>query len=136
MAKKVLVDCFLSIAGNDLTTYTKKVAVPIEVEEQDTTTYGSGGWHERLGGLKDGNLDVEFLQDYAAAAIDSILWPLLGTVVTFEVRPTQAAAGASNPKWTGSVLISKLEPVSGSVGDVATMGVSWPTSGAVTRAVA
>lgn len=136
MAKMVLTAQFLSINGTALSSYTKKAELSIEVEDKDVTTYGSLGWTERIGGLKSGELAVEFLQDFAASQLDSIMWPLLGTVVPFEVRPDQAAVGTSNPKWTGSILIKAWNPIEGSVGDEATVGVSFPTSGAVTRATA
>jgi hypothetical protein len=132
----VLTSETLIIAGNNLSAYTKKAEVGVEVDEKDVTNFASGGWKEVLGGIKSGELSCDFLQDFAAAGLDSILWPLFGTVVTFEVRPTSAVAGASNPKWTGNVLIKELNPISGSVGDEATQGLSFPTSGPVVRAVA
>jgi hypothetical protein len=136
MAKMVLLAEYLSLNGTDLSSYTRKAEVSVEVEDKDVTTYASLGWKEILGGLKSGELGIEFLQDVAATKIDSIMWPLLGTVVTFEVRADQAAVGTSNPKYTGSVLIKSWNPIEGSVGDEASVGVSYPTSGAVTRAVA
>lgn len=136
MAKMVLLASFVSINGTDLSTYANKIELSTEVEEKDVTTYGSLGWKEVLGGLKSGTLACEFKQDIAATKLDSIMWPLLGTVVAFEVRLDQAAVGTSNPKYTGSVLIKEWKPIQGSVGDDASVGVSYPTSGAVTRATA
>jgi hypothetical protein len=134
MAKMVLTASYLSVAANVLSTYATKIELSVEVEEKDVTTYGSAGWKEVLGGIKSGTLALEFKQDAAASALDSIMWPLLGTVVAFEVRLDQAAVGVSNPKYTGSILIKEWNPLQGSVGDDATVGVSFPTSGAVTRA--
>ena len=136
MPKMVLLAEYLSLAGNDLSSNTNKAEVAVEVEEKDVTTYGSDGWKEVLGGLKSGTIAIEFKQDFAAAALDAIMWPLLGTVVPFEVRPDQAAASASNPSYTGNLLIKAWNPVTGSVGDEASVSVSYPTSGAVTRATA
>lgn len=136
MAKMVLLAQYLALNGTDLSDYTRKAELSIEVEDKDVTTYGSLGWKTLLGGLKSGELSIEWLQDVAATKIDSIMWPLLGTVVTFEVRADQAAVGASNPKYTGSVLVKGWNPIEGSVGDEASVGVTYPTSGAVTRAVA
>lgn len=136
MAKMVLLAEYLSLNGTDLSSYTRKAEVAVEVEDKEVTTYASLGWKEILGGLKSGELGIEFLQDVAATKIDSIMWPLLGTVVTFEVRADQAAVGTSNPKYTGSVLIKSWNPIEGSVGDEASVGVTFPTSGAVTRATA
>lgn len=136
MAFMVLTSEYLSLNASDLSAYTNKAELTVEVDEKDVTTYASAGWKKVIGGLKSGGLSVEFKQDYAAAALDSILWPLFGTVVAFEVRPTSAAVGTSNPKWTGEVLIKELKPIQGGVGDEASMSVSFPTSGAVTRATA
>jgi hypothetical protein len=130
----VLLAEYVALNGVDLSTYTKKGELATKVEEKDVTTYGSQGWKELLGGLKSGELGLDFFQDVAAAALDSIMWPLLGTVVSFEVRASNAAVSASNPKYSGNVLINAWNPLSGSVGDEASVGVSYPTSGAVARA--
>lgn len=136
MPKMVLLAEYVAINGTDLSDYTKKAELTTKVEEKDVTTYGSDGWKVLLGGLKSGELGLDFLQDVAASALDSIMWPLLGTVVTFAVRADNAAVGASNPEYTGSVLINAWNPIQGSVGDEATVGVTYPTSGAVDRATA
>ncbi|MGW3416463.1 hypothetical protein [Streptomyces phaeochromogenes] len=136
MPKMVLLAEFVSLNGTDLTEYCRKAELSTEVEDKDVTTYASLGWKELLGGLKSGELGLEFLQDVAATKLDSIMWPLLGTVVTFEVRLSQAAVGTSNPKYSGSVLVNGWNPVEGSVGDEASVSVGYPTSGAVARATA
>lgn len=135
MAKMVLLASYLSLNANALSANANKIELSVEVEEKDVTTYGSAGWKEVLGGLKSGTLAIEFKQDVAASALDSIMWPLLGSVVPFEVRLDQAAVGASNPKYTGFVLIKEWKPLSGSVGDDAQVSVSYSTSAAVTRAI-
>ncbi|MEU1775331.1 hypothetical protein ABZ501_20245 [Streptomyces sp. NPDC019922] len=136
MAKMVLLAAFVSIGGNDLSSYARKAELTVEVEDKDVTTYASLGWKEVLGGLKSGELGLEFLQDVAATKIDSIMWPLLGTVVPFVVRLDSAPKSTSNPEWTGSVLINGWNPIEGSVGDEASVSVGYPTSGAVARATA
>lgn len=135
MPKMVLLNAFVSLNSTNLSTNANKIELTWDAEEKDVTTYGSGGAKEVLGGLKSGTLAIEFKQDFAASALDSIMWPLLGTVVPFEVRSDQAVVGASNPKWTGSVLIKEWKPIQGSVGDEASVGVSFPTSGMVVRAI-
>lgn len=134
MPKMVLLAEYLSINANVLNTYTKKAELTVEVEEKDVTNYASLGWKEVLGGLKSAELSCEFLQSFTAAELDAIMWPLLGTVVPFEVRADQAAVGVSNPKYTGNILITGWNPLTGSVGDEATVSQGFPTSGAVTRA--
>lgn len=136
MAKTVLTASYVALNAVDLSAYTSKIELQLEVEEKDSTTFGSGGWHENLGGIKSGSLALTFKQDVAASALDSIMFPLFGTVVTFEVRLSNAVVGTSNPKYTGSVLVRQWNPIGGSVGDVAEVSVTFPTTGAVARATA
>src|SRR6266540_7090025 len=133
MAKFVLFAEYVNINANDLSASGASGELAVEVADEDATTFGSGGWEEKLGGLKSASLKVKFKQDMAAAAIDSIIWPLLGTVVSFEIRATQGARSTSNPAYTGNLLISKWTPIGGDVGKIAEVDVDWPTSGAVAR---
>jgi hypothetical protein len=134
MAKFALTAAYVALNGTDLSAYGMSAQLQIEAESKDTTTFGSNGWHEEISGIKSASLALGFKQDVAASAIDSIMFPLLGTVVTFEIRATQSAVGTSNPKYTGSVNIRQWNPISGSVGDVAEVSVTYPTTGAVSRA--
>ncbi|GGS87659.1 hypothetical protein GCM10010156_52720 [Planobispora rosea] len=136
MPKMVLLASHLTIAGNDLSDRCAKIELTAEVEEKDVTTYASAGWKEVLGGLASGTLSVRFKQDYAASEVDATMWALFLTrsPQTFSVRADQAAVGASNPSYSGQALIKQWKPLAGSVGDVAEVDVSWPTSGAITRA--
>lgn len=136
MAKMVLTASYLALNGVDRSSSTSKIELATEVEEKDVTTFASLGWVELLGGLKSGSLSVGFKQDVADAALDDTMWALFGTVVTFEVRLSNAAVSTNNPKYTGSVLIKEWKPIAGSVGDVAEVEVEFPTTGAVTRAEA
>lgn len=133
MAKMVLLNQMLLLNGTDVSAYCTKAELSIDAENKDVTTFGSAGWKESIGGLKSGTLAIEFQDDYAVSALDSILWPLLGTVVTFEVRPTNAARGTSNPAYTGSVLVTNHDAIKGGVGDDATVSISLPTTGAILR---
>jgi hypothetical protein len=132
MAIYVFLDGYLNLNSNTLSTSAKKITLNATVVDQKTTAFGAT-WESRLGGLKDGKLSVTFNQDVSAAALDSIMWPLLGTVFTFEVRATSGARSTSNPGYTGSILLTEWTPIDGSVGDLAEVTISVPTSGAVLR---
>lgn len=135
MAKQAILAGYLALNGTDLSTYVKSAAVNVEVDPLDSTTFGSAGWMENIAGLKSATLEATALNDVAAAAIDSVIWPLLGTVVTFEVRLNNTTVSTSNPKYTGSVLVTGHN-VGGEVGSLAQLDWSFPTSGAITRATA
>lgn len=129
----VLLDAYISISGNVVSDHGNKVEIPVKVEEKKTTTFGQT-YETMVGGLKSASLKLSFLNDFTAANLDTIFWPLLGSVVTFEIRPTSGTVTSVNPKYTGSILVNGWTPVSGSVGDLVMVDVDFPTSGTVTRA--
>ncbi len=134
MPKMVLTASFLSVNAVDRSDRTKKIELTAEVEEKDVTTFASLGWKEVLGGIKSGGVSATFLNDTAAGNLDEAMWALLGTVVPFEVRLSNAAVSTSNPKYTGNMLVKSWAPLAGGVGDTAEVEVDWPTSGVITRA--
>lgn len=136
MPKLVLTASYLALNAVDRSSWVSKIELAVEVEEKDVTVFTSLGWKEVLGGIKSGSIAITFKNDMADDSLDELMWALLGTVTTFEVRAVNTTVGASNPKYTGSVLIKNWTPVAGSVGDVNEASFTYPTSGAVTRAIA
>lgn len=136
MAAFAMTDCYVALNGTDRSSYIKAVTLNVDVAELDATDFADAAWTVPIAGMKSGSLALTFNQDVANSAIDSVLWGLLATTVTFEVRATNSAVSTSNPKYTGSVLINGWAPLSGSVGDLAEVSVTFPLSGAVTRATA
>lgn len=133
MGKKVLLDAQLAISSTDVTQWCAKVELEDEFEDKETTTFASGKAKEYLGGLESGSVGISFKNDYAVAALDSVMWGLRRSVVTFATRADAGAVTTSNPQYGGSILINKWTPISGSVGDVAEVDVTFPLSGPMTR---
>jgi len=90
LAKFVLTDASVTINSVDLSDHVASVTLDITADEIEETAFGQT-FKSRLGGLKDGSLSVDFHQDFAASEVDATLWPLLGTVTTFEIKPTSDA---------------------------------------------
>ncbi len=88
----------------------------------------------RIGGLKDSSVSITFLNDFAASKVYATLKDLLGTAVNVTVQPVAGSATATNPKKTGSCLITELPFIDGSVGDLAEVSVTWPVTGAISTA--
>ena len=88
----------------------------------------------RIGGLKDSSVSITFLNDFAASKVYATLKDLLGTAVNVTVQPVAGSATATNPKKTGSCLVTELPFIDGSVGDLAEVSVTWPVTGAITTA--
>ena len=135
MAKQILKDVTVSVGGVALGTSVKSVEISLTADAKETTAFGDG-WTQRIAGLKDGSIKIDFLQDYAAASVEATLFPLFGTLATVVIVPNTGTVSATNPSYTAVCLVNQLSPVAGAVGDVATQSVTWPTSGTVTKAVA
>tara|TARA_R110002110_G_scaffold394420_2_gene608555 strand:+ start:640 stop:1050 length:411 start_codon:yes stop_codon:yes gene_type:complete len=85
----------------------------------------------RIGGLKDSSVSITFLNDFAASEVYITLAALLGTAVPVTITPTSAAVSATNPKKTGTCLVTELPFIDGSVGDLAEVSITWPVTGAI-----
>ncbi|GAA5048177.1 hypothetical protein HNP84_000228 [Thermocatellispora tengchongensis] len=134
MAVLALTNEYVEINGVNLSDRVRAGTLTVEAAQLDPTAMGDG-WTRVTGGLKSGQLAIEFIDDFAAGEVDATLWPLFGTVVPFEVRPTADAVGVGNPSYTGEVFIAQ-HVVGGSIGELAAKSVTYPTSGPVARATA
>ena len=133
MAKFVLTDASVLLNSVNLSDHVASVTLDITAEEILTTSMGET-FQSRTGGLKSGQLSIEFQQDFAASGVDATLFPLLGSTTAFVVKPTSGSVSSTNPSYSGSVLVNQHIPVANAVGELATMSVSFPTSGTITRA--
>lgn len=135
MAVIVCTDFVVTIGGTDLSDHVQEVTLNLELEDLDSTAMGTNGWRSREAGLKDGSFTITFLQDFAASEVDATLWAAFGTKVTVTAKPTSASTSATNPQYSASALINQ-HTVGGQVGQLGQVQVTFPTSGAVTRATA
>ena len=135
MAKIVMTNANVTLGGTDISDYVASVTLTTSVNEVETTSFGSGGAVQRVGGLQDNSVTLDLHQDYSA--IEGLVYPLIGSTTSLVVKPNGTAVGTANPSYTtNSVLITEWTPVNGAVGELATISVTWPISGTVTKAVA
>ena len=135
MAKFVTTDYKVTINGTEFSTSLASVELAIESDDVETTAFGST-FRTRIGGLKAASLTLEFMQDFGASSVDATLFPLLNTLATVVMVPTSSAVSSTNPSYTATCLVNQYSPLASSVGDLATLSVTWPTSGTVSRATA
>ena len=133
MAKFVLTDASLVINSVDLSDHVASVTLELNSEEIDTTAMGST-FMSKTGGLKSGTLSIDFQQDFASSEVDATMFPLFGGTTAFVLKATSGSVSATNPSYSGSILVNQHIPVANAVGELATMSVSFPTSGTITRA--
>ena len=132
MARYVFIDGYLLINAVNMSAMAKKITLKTSADNKPVPAFGDT-YTVRLGGLKDYALDVDFNQDMAPAQVDALLFPLLGTVQTFEVRATSLAASTANPAYRGSILVQDYTPIDGSVGDLAIAPASFPGAATLLR---
>jgi hypothetical protein len=132
MAKIVLTNANVQLAGTDISSYVKQVTLTTSVNEVETTAFGNTA-KTRVAGLLDNKIQLDIQQDYSA--VEGLVYPLIGgTAVTVIVRPNgTGAASTANPQYQAQVLVTEWMPVNGAVGDLATASVSWPISGTITK---
>ena len=138
MAKFYIKEPKITLNGtaNDVSSAARSVEISLEADDVETTNFGSAGWRERIGGLKGGSVSIEWLDDVASGAIDGVIFNLFGGTAAMTVRTGGTAAiGTSNPEYQFTVLVNQTAS-GGAVGDLATKSVTWPITGAVTRATA
>ena len=137
MARIVLTDAYVKLNNVDLSDHIASVEIAQSFDSIETTAFGDAG-RTRTGGLEDSSVTLSFHQDFAAASVDQTIAPLVGGTAAFEIRAvgTATAVSATNPKWTGTVLVTEWSPLSGAVGELSTADVTWPVSGQVTRGTA
>lgn len=128
MAKVVLKDCYIVVNGTNFSDHVSAVTVNLSKDDVETTSF-SGGGRERMAGLKDDSFELTFQQDFAAANVDAVLYPLYDEETEFdiEVRPTSSAVSATNPKYTGTCILLEYSPLDGKVGDLSETKVKIPT---------
>lgn len=133
MAKFAATDYKVTVNGTNLSTNLNSVELSIEADDLETTAFGSE-WRSRIGGLKTGSVTLSFLQDFGAGSVDATLFPLFNTLATVVITPTSSTVSSTNPSYTAVALVNQYMPFASSVGDIATLSVTWPTSGTITRA--
>jgi len=133
MAKLVLTNPQITIAGTDLSSSISSVTLDTKYDIVETTAFGDTA-KKRVAGLADNSISIEFFQDFAASQVEATIYPLLGTATTVVVKPVSTTTGSTNPSYTVSAVVSEWQPLKGGIGQLATASVTWPVSGAITKA--
>lgn len=134
MAKIVLTNAYVSIGGTDLSDAISSVSLSTTRDAVETTAFGSTAARTRVGGLADNSVTLEFHQDFATSEVEQTIYPLLGTTTTVIINANGSSTTTTNPSYTFTALVTEWTPVNGAVGELATASVTWPISGAITKA--
>jgi len=128
MGKFILTNVRLFTGAADLTGASNKLEISAEVEDKETTNFGSGGWKEFRGGLAATEISAEGQWEAGdPSMVDNERWAALGGLGPWTAAPDGAAVGAL--AYVTNAL-SGMYKLGGEVGDVAPWTgeakSSWP----------
>ena len=133
MAKIVLTNPSITIGGVDLSDHINNITLETKYDIVETTTFGSTA-KTRVAGLADNQISIDFMQDFGSSSVEATIYPLLGTTTSIVIKPVACSTTSTNPQYTVSALVADWTPLKGGVGQLATASVTWPVSGAITKA--
>ena len=122
----------VKINSIDLSDHVKSITLNRTFDELEVTAMGDSS-HKFTKGLESSTLTLSFLSDTAAASVNATLQAAWGTTVTFTLIQTKGTAvSATNPVYTGSILVNKTTDLNGAVGDIATQDITFTINSVVT----
>jgi hypothetical protein len=133
MARIVLTNASVTFASTDVSSYVSSITLSTSLDVVDTTSFGNTA-RTRVAGLADNQVTIEFFQDFGSGLLESIVYPTIGTSAAMIIKPVAGSTTATNPSYSFNALVSEWQPLSGAVGELATASVTWPISGAITKA--
>ena len=132
----VLTNAKVLVNAVDLSAWCRSVKIHYSAEVPETTAMGATS-KTRLPSLKDWSMDLEFNQDFAGAAVDATLFPLVGAAAfTVDVQPVNGARSVTNPSFTGLALLQDYPPLGQKVGEVAVTTIKVVGAGVMSRLTA
>lgn len=135
MSKTVLTNVSVLVNSVNLSAWVDTVTLEQSYADVDTTAFGQTA-KTRIAGLGDHKCTLDFQQDWALAAVEATILPLVGTLTQVVVTvPNATTASSTNPAYTFTVLVTSWKDVDGKIGDLSKSSVTWPVSGAIAYTV-
>lgn len=150
MANIVLTDCKVvfggviatGIGGTNFSDQISSVTISTVHDTVDITPTQSGSgkiYKEVIAGVGTNTVSFEFYQDFTDNALEEYFNGIsnatskVGLIETCFVRPKNTNISQSNPEYRFETLITEWTPLNGAVGQISTISVNWPISGAIEK---
>jgi hypothetical protein len=119
--KFVLKKPVITIDGTNLTKRISQLNIDLPDDEVDMTTFGSDYKATEMG-MRDASMGLNVFQDFGAAQVDAVLWPLKNESKKFitKAQPFEGEVSAENPCYVMGGKLFNYNPISGSVGEAST----------------
>jgi hypothetical protein len=124
----------VKINSVDLSDHVKSITLNRQFDELEVTAMGDSS-HRFVKGLESSTLTLDFLNDDSAGSVLATLQAAWGTSVAFTLIQTKGTAvSATNPLYSGMVLVNKTTDINGAVGDISTQQITFTINSVVTVA--
>lgn len=133
MAKIAAAKTNLSINAVAIEDEGTSISLDVKQEVIDVAAFSQSG-PEKVVGNYDWSAKVDGNADFASGQGDATIFAMLGSAgVAMDLDPTGTSAGASNPHYTGNLVLESYSLKFG-VGAAAQYSASFQGTGALTRA--
>jgi len=93
-------------------------------DELEVTAMGDSA-HKFVKGLEASTIQLDFLNDTAAANVNATLQAAWGTTVPLTLKQTSAATSATNPLYSTTVLVNNTQDINGGPADISTQSITF-----------
>lgn len=123
----------VKIGAVDITDHVTSATLTQSADELEITSLGDSS-RKYVAGLQTGTLDLEFLNDFAAANVCATLQTAIYTTVTAKLVPGPGTTiSATNPLYTVSILINNLTPIAGAAGEMSSSSLSFTCNSTIVQ---
>jgi hypothetical protein len=123
----------VKIGAVDITDHVTSATLTQSADELEITSLGDSS-RKYVAGLQTGTLDLEFLNDFAAANVCATLQSAIYTTVVAKLVPGPGTTiSATNPLYTVSILINNLTPISGAAGEMSSSSLSFTCNSTIVQ---
>lgn len=128
MAVIVYTDGYIVVNAVNLSSRCVELTVDDGYDEVDVKAMSNTAGNTTVG-MKNQMITAKFIQDYAASNVHATLNAAQGTGVTVAARPTSGAKATTNPEWSGTLILTKYQPIGAKVGDKQIVTAQFKTQG-------
>ena len=121
----VLRNVSVVVDGTPLTDSADEVTITEEADQQDATTFGTGGYRTFERGLITGTIQVRFNQDFDSGGVHDTLYPLWTSGDVFEVAIAPTGESSGDPIYIADVRMFAYSFLQGSVGEISRNPVTF-----------
>jgi hypothetical protein len=123
----------VKIGAIDITDHVTSATLTQSADELEITSLGDSS-RKYVAGLQTGTLDLEFLNDFAAANVCATLQTAIYTTVVAKLVPGPGTTiSATNPLYTVSILINNLTPIAGAAGEMSSSSLSFTCNSTIVQ---